>query len=114
MSNSRGFEALTTTTGTSSHYIYFPAELNDRGKTVRRIIVFRKSKVEYANADQTTPEDRERVKCYVKVGTKSRNLIDEARTLDRYLSEEHDVSIIQIKKRAIVCILTFLCSQGIK
>ncbi|KAM0182356.1 hypothetical protein ACHAPF_001246 [Botrytis cinerea] len=90
MSNSRGFEALTTTTGTSSHYIYFPAELNDRGKTVRRIIVFRKSKVEYANADQTTPEDRERVKCYVKVGTKSRNLIDEARTLDRYLSEEHD------------------------
>ncbi|TEY27345.1 hypothetical protein BOTCAL_1121g00010 [Botryotinia calthae] len=90
MSNSRGFEALTTTTGTSSHYIYFPAELNDRGKTVRRLIVFRKSKFEYANADQTTPEDRERVKCYVKVGTKSRDLIDEARTLNRYLSEEHD------------------------
>ncbi|KAF5869457.1 uncharacterized protein Bfra_011265 [Botrytis fragariae] len=90
MSSSRDLVPLTVTISPSrSQYLYFPAEKDDKGRVVRRLIVFRESKVEYVNADQIEPGVDEREKCYIKVGTKSKDLVYESTKHEKYLSEKH-------------------------
>ncbi|KAF7858734.1 uncharacterized protein EAF02_011058 [Botrytis sinoallii] len=79
-----------TISPSNSHYIYFPAEKDHNGRDVRRLIIFRELKVEYVNADQVKPQDSEKVKCYIKVGTKSKDFINESTKEGKYLSEKHN------------------------
>ncbi|KAF7911834.1 hypothetical protein BELL_0571g00010 [Botrytis elliptica] len=79
-----------TISPSNSHYIYFPAEKDHNGRDVRRLIIFRESKVEYVNADQVKPQDSEKFKCYIKVGTKSKDFINESTKEGKYLSEKHN------------------------
>ncbi|KAF7946747.1 hypothetical protein EAE96_009732 [Botrytis aclada] len=90
MSGSRSLLSLTLTVSLSkNHYLFFPAETDDKGKVIRRLIVFRESEVDYVNADQIKPGKDEQFKCCIKVGTKSKDLIEEAKSQDKYLSEKH-------------------------
>ncbi|TGO25245.1 hypothetical protein BPAE_0084g00120 [Botrytis paeoniae] len=91
MSRSSGLVPLRLqVTSSKGHYIYFPVEKNGEGRDVRRLMIFRESKVEYVKANEIKPKDDEEVQCYIKVGINSKQLIYESTKYANYLSEKQD------------------------